>query len=235
MWWKKFVAYAKTQYGVEFTPQEAKTIRERFFATYSGLEDWHEKMRAFARKNKYVRSYSGRIRHLPMIDSSEDYIKQEAERQAINSPVQNFGSDLGVMAVSRMHEEIDDKYIKPMGFVHDAIYCYVPKRYLLWAARTLKWFMETNPLEEWFGVKMKVPIIADASFGINLNTEYEMEGLTLDFDAPYDFSKFEGLEIPRQRIPPNDGDRVKPLYSQIGDTITLRNNSFRSVSTRRTT
>lgn len=211
MGWRKFIGYAKTQYGVEFTDDEAQRIRSQFFIKYSKLEAWHEKYRNMARRDKQVRSYSGRIRHLPMIDSEDEMVQQEAGRQAINSPVQEFASSLGVMAMSRLSEEIDPRYLAPIAFVHDAIYCLVPKQHLEWGAKTLKWYMETNPIEEWFGIRMKCPIVADVSFGINFGDTFELKGLTLD--EPYDFSVFSAaedddapyIEVVEQADPPNYG------------------------------
>lgn len=210
MGWRKFIGYAKTQYGVEFTDEEAQRIRNAFFAKYSKLTAWHERQRKEAERTGQVRSYSGRIRHLPMIYSDDEMIQQEAGRQSINSPVQEFASSLGVMAIGRLVKEIDPKYLAPIAFVHDAIFCYVKAEYLEWGAKTLKWYMETNPLREWFGVKLPCPIVADVSFGLNFGDTYELEGLTLD--EPYDFTPVvtndEGEEVifvPEQVEPPNYG------------------------------
>lgn len=219
MGWRKFIGYAKTQYGVEFTEEEAQQIRTTFFDTYSALPRWHEAMRNFAKNNGYVRSYSGRVRHLPMIDSEDEGVAAEAGRQAINSPVQGFGSDLGIMACGRVNEEVDSRYLAPVAFVHDAIFCYVPERYLEWGAKTLKWYMESNAIEEWFGIRMKIPIVADVSFGLNFGDTNELEGLKLDED--YDFGQFwdeekqSGILVPRQRIPPNNGRVLSPPYTQL--------------------
>lgn len=210
MGWRKFIGYAKTQYGVEFTDEEAQRVRSAFFNKYSRLPAWHERQRAEAMRTKEVRSYSGRIRHLPMIDSDDEMIQQEAGRQSINSPVQEFASSLGVMAIGRLSAEIDPEYLAPIAFVHDAIFCYVKAEYLEWGAKTLKWYMETNPIEEWFGVKLACPIVADVSFGLNFGDTYELEGLTLD--DPYDFTSVvtndDGeveVYVPEQREPHNYG------------------------------
>lgn len=216
MGWRKFIGYAKTQYGVEFSEEEAQRIREAFFDKYSALPRWHVAMREFAHRYGYVRSYSGRIRHLPMVESEDQMVQQEAERQAINSPVQEFGSSLGIMAISRLHEEVDSRYLAPVAFVHDAIYCWVPYQYLEWGAKTLKHYMQTNPLEEWFNLRMKCPIVADVSFGLNLGDTHEMEGFTLD--KPYDFGQFwdeekqSGILVPKQKTPPNGGLLLTPPY-----------------------
>jgi len=236
MGWRKFIGYAKTQYGVEFTEKEAQRIRAAFFDTYSALPQWHARMREFVRQHGFVRSYSGRIRHLPTIGSAEEFIQQEAERQAINSPVQEFGSSLGVMATGRINEEIDDRYLAPVAFVHDAIYCYVPCEYLLWGARMLKWYMESNRIEEWFGVRLQVPIVADVGFGVNMGDTYELKGLK--FREPFDFGQFEydesdpeqvkahdglpSIIVPPQKTPPGNGKRSIPLYSYVDDELVVR-------------
>jgi uracil-DNA glycosylase family 4 len=215
MGWRGFIAYAKTQYGVVFTEREAQHVRTAFFAKYSRLSVWHAMMREFAHEHGFVRSYSGRIRHLPMINSSDDGIRSEAERQAINAPVQEFGSSLGVITMGRIEREVDPACLELVGFVHDALYAYVPKEYVEWGAKTLKWYMQTNPLESLFGVKMKCPIVADVGFGLNLGEVYEMGEIPVEKDGrmgvgSYDFGALweegdSGLIVPTQRVPANNG------------------------------
>ena len=215
MGWRNFIVYAKTQYGVEFTEEEAQEIRDTFFETYSDLPAWHERMRTKAKKHKQIRSYSGRIRHLPMIDSPEEGVSQEAQRQAINSPVQEFASSLGVMSIGRLSQEVDPAYLAPTGFVHDAIYARVPLEYIEWGAKTLKYYMESNDLEEAFGRRMKCPIVADVGFGMNGAEVNEMAGLRLD--RTFDFDTIDDLtmDIPEQLVPPNNGRVEVPEYLRI--------------------
>jgi len=84
MWWKKFKEYAKTDYGVDFTDEEAAHIRQMFFETYPRLLEWHQKTEKFVRKHKFVRAFNGRIRHLPMVDSPDESLAKQAVRQAVN-------------------------------------------------------------------------------------------------------------------------------------------------------
>lgn len=217
MGWRKFIGYAKTQYGVEFSEDEARRIREAFFSLYSGLAPWHDRMRAFATEHKFVRSYSGRVRHLPMIDSDDEMVRSEAGRQAINSPVQNFGSDLGIISMAAVRQDIDPAYLHPIAFVHDAIFCYAREEYAMWAAGIVKYYMETNPLEEMFGRVMKVPLIADVSVGRNFGDTYELAGFTdaesFDVSSLWNEETQSGILLPPQKIPPMNGRRVTPLYS----------------------
>lgn len=218
MGWRKFIVYAKTQYGVEFSENEAKRIRSAFFRKYKSLPLWHTAVRDFAAEYGYVRSYDGRIRHLPMVDSDDEGVRAEAGRQAINSPVQNFASDLGVMSVARLEQEVDPRYLAVVGFVHDAIYALVPEEYLEWGAKTLKHYMETNPLKEWFDLTLKVPIIADVGFGWSGGDTFEMKGLSQN--EMYDFNALEeaynvDLDLATQKVPPRAGRRQRREYMEI--------------------
>lgn len=168
MWWRKFKTYAKTDYGLEFTDKQAQELRESFFDLYSGLEEWHREKREFVKEHGYVRALHGAVRHLPSIYSSEEYIKQECERQAINSTVQRFASDLGLMAMIRLTREADPDIIRPIMFVHDALVLEVKEEYAEEAVGWVKYFMETPPLEAWFHIKAPLPIVADVAMGPSL-------------------------------------------------------------------
>jgi DNA polymerase I-like protein with 3'-5' exonuclease and polymerase domains len=215
MGWRKFVGYAKTQYGVDFTDQEAQETRTAFFETYPALPGWHAMTRRYVREHGFVRSYSGRVRHLPMVWSSDEAIAQEAERQAINSPVQEFASSLGIMSMGRIDQEVDSRCLAITGFVHDALYALVPLEYVEWGAKTLKYYMESNPLDEWFDLRLRLPIVADVGFGLNGGTTHEMKGLALDEE--YDFSRIKdlGFDLPRQRVPENNGLIETPEHLRI--------------------
>lgn len=211
MGWRKFRIYAKTQFGVEFTEKEAERVRYGFFDKYYMLDEWHMEQRNFAHENGYVRSYSGRIRHLPMIHSEEEFVVSEAERQAINSPVQEFASSLGVMSMGRMDRELDPQYLALTAFVHDAIYAYCDPRYVEWGAKTLKYYMESNDIEALFGHDLPVPIVAEVAFGVNGTDKWDMKNL--QEDKKYDFSKLKmDIELPKQKTPPNDGLLEEPVW-----------------------
>jgi DNA polymerase I-like protein with 3'-5' exonuclease and polymerase domains len=188
MWWKKFRQYAKTDYGIDFTEEEAESIRSLFFRTYPRLEEWHRAIEQFVKKHKFVRAFNGRIRHLPMVDSPDESIAKQAVRQAINSPVQSIASDLGLMAIGLLVPYLRRtglwENIKVCGFIHDSIVCLVKEEYAAKAIRIVKRYMENLPLKRWFGWEPEVPIVADAEIGYNLAETYEV--------SPKYFSKESG-------------------------------------------
>lgn len=219
MWYKKFTSYAKTQYGVEYTEEQSKEIREAYFRLYPGLIAYHKRQIEEAMKYGAVRSYTGRLRHLPQINSEEEWVRQEAGRQAINAPVQNVASDLGIMSAGEIVESIEPSYLQPVAFVHDALYCYAPAEYAIWAAKTLKWFMEGIDLQTRFGLRLRVPLVADVSIGMNFGDTHGLSGLSFDEDfdvsSLWDDEKQKGIQLPEQLIPPGNGVRVTPLYDEV--------------------
>ena len=174
MGWRKFITYAKTTYGVEFTDEEAQEIRKTFFRLYRNLRPWHDNIREFVRENKFVRAFDGRVRHLPSVESPDEGIASGAERQAINSPVQGFGSDLGLMALQLILQNVSAELLTPIGFIHDALVCIAPEAKAKEAATAIKYWMEHIPLKQWFNFSPPIPIIAEAAVGKNLSTMIEI-------------------------------------------------------------
>lgn len=168
MWHTKFVKYAKTDYGVTYTEQEAKAIREQFFRSYAGLEPWHRRMKATVREYGYVRAMHGSLRRLPDIYSHDEMVQSMTERQSVNSPIQKFASDLGLLAMAELAEHADWETWYPESFVHDANYIEVKDEYADSVASHVKWVMQNLPLQDMFGITAPIPLISDVSTGKNL-------------------------------------------------------------------
>lgn len=174
---RKFKDFAKTDYGLDFTEEESYALRRAFFARYSRLEIWHKTMRELVRSNGYVRSLHGAIRHLPGIKSNMEGIQAECERQAINSPVQRFASDIGLIGMTRISRDLPESWGGVEAFIHDAVITEVREDKADEACAQIKYMMETPPLESWFGLRMSVPIKADVSIGPDLGSQKEVKGL----------------------------------------------------------
>jgi len=166
MSWQKFVDYSFDSYGVKVTDEEAEAWRNRFFETYPALRPWHEKQRRLAQKYKRVVSPIGRVRHLTDIMSSDKDVRSEAERQAINSPVQSFASDMMLYSLIRLHGMMPRDQARIVGTVHDSILFEVRDQYLDRWAPVIKNVMEdTAHIERTFGMEVTVPIVADIEVG----------------------------------------------------------------------
>lgn len=125
-----FITYAETVYGVSFTMDEAQHVHRTFFDTWIGLADWHAKAIRRAHNTGQVVSPIGRVRRLPDIHDHDPRKVGDAERRAINSPVQGFASDIMQIAAASIagtlpgHQPVQDCYL--VGTVHDSIVAEAP-------------------------------------------------------------------------------------------------------------
>jgi DNA polymerase-1 len=172
MGWKKFKIYSWEKYGIRVSDADAKAFRERFFELYHDLPEWHKKMRRLVRQLGYVVSPIGRKRRLPDIFSSDEGIQAAAEREAINSPVQGFGSDYVLAAAIEMYfkhilpKDPDFKTIRPVGSVHDAIYYEIRNDKIdYWAPIIKATFDDATRLKDWFNYEPPLPITGDIKLG----------------------------------------------------------------------
>jgi DNA polymerase-1 len=163
----KFISTAWDSYGIKVTPQEAEAARTAFFQQFPMLLKWHATQRRLAHRNQRVQSPIGRIRHLPDIVSREKGVVGEAERQAINSPVQAMASDLCLLSLVLLDRAFRKRGLRaaPIGTVHDAINFEVPVDELATVLPLIKTTMEAPPLERLFGWSPSVPIVADIGVG----------------------------------------------------------------------
>ena len=171
MGWKKFKTYAWEKYGVRVSDAEAKAFRQRFFELYHDLPGWHDLMRKTVRQLGYVVSPIGRKRRLPDIRSSDEGVQASAEREAINSPVQGFGSDYVLAAFIEvfnriMKEDPNFETIRPVGTVHDAQYYEIRNDKIdYWANIVKTIFDDPTRLKEWFDYTPPLPITGDMKLG----------------------------------------------------------------------
>lgn len=186
MWWKKFKLYARDNYGVEVTDEQAQDSRIAFFSLYSDYPKWHDRQRRYARQNGYVRSLSGRKRRLPKAMSYEDTPERgAAERQAINSPVQSFANELNLMAALQLREEYGRDVVKICGTVHDAILAIVRDDMVPEVTTRLLEIMSAPALMKEFDIDITVPVEAEAklgpwSQGVSLDKWLKARGIRYD-------------------------------------------------------
>jgi DNA polymerase I-like protein with 3'-5' exonuclease and polymerase domains len=171
-----FRIYAKTQYGVDYTSGEASDTRDLFFRTYSTLTAWHDRRRAEVRRDGKVTGLLGAVRHLPSIRSADRGMASSSERQAINAPVQRLGSDIGLIALTRIAQQTDPSIIRPIGFVHDQVITEVKLGHQQEMLNALVWAMEdVSPMRNWFGVTPPLPFRSDPEVGGTLGTLKEQD------------------------------------------------------------
>lgn len=158
----KFREYARDKYGQDLTMEEAIRFRQRFFDLYSELPRWHMKQRDIVKMYGQVRTLTGRIRHLPGVFSPSEELRASAERQAINTPVQSFASDLTLASIIEIYQTIPRDRCRIVGTVHDAILFEVRNEYIEEVTEQIKAIMEKPQIiTEKFGIRFPVPLVSD--------------------------------------------------------------------------
>lgn len=158
----KFITYALDNYGIVVTEEEAHEMREGFFDLYDRLPAWHARQKRLVHSLGRVHSPIGRIRHLPDVYSDDKKVRAEAERQAINSPVQSFASDLMLVSLVRLSRQLDPRRSWVVGTVHDALLFEIQDDYVSEAAGIIYETMtDINYVERTFDCDITVPIEVD--------------------------------------------------------------------------
>jgi uracil-DNA glycosylase family 4 len=181
----KFISTAFENYGSHFTLEEAQGARRAYFELYPKLLPWHARQRRLVNEYGRVQSPLGRIRHLPDVYSPDQGVRAEAERQAINSPVQGFASDLAVLSMNVINQRFREQGIMGycLGLVHDAINYEIRDDHLARALPIIKDTMEDMDIVyRKFGTVVDIPIIADVAIGRHWGDKLELTP-----DQVYDF------------------------------------------------
>lgn len=160
----KFADQAWRDYQLNFTVAEAEELREAFFAQWPELALWHEYQRKIARRGE-VRNLLGRKRRLPQIHSSNEYDVSEAERMAINAPVQSLASDLVLLGIIDCQRILDSRYARIVGTVHDSVLLEVRRDYVRDTIKKTSDALLYPNLKKRFGVELTVPLEVEYAVG----------------------------------------------------------------------
>jgi DNA polymerase-1 len=100
--------YGITSYGLakmlRINPKDAQTYIDTFFARYAGVRPYFESILSDARTKGYVETYFGRRRTIRDINDANRMIREHAEREAMNMPIQGTSADI----IKRAMITIDD-------------------------------------------------------------------------------------------------------------------------------
>jgi DNA polymerase-1 len=102
---------------------DAKNLIDNYFKSYPKVKEYMDQQIAFARENEYVKTYFGRRRYLPDINSRNAVVKGIAERNAINAPIQGTAADIIKIAMIQIEEKMVQAKLKSRMIlqVHDEL------------------------------------------------------------------------------------------------------------------
>jgi DNA polymerase-1 len=123
----------------------AKDYISAYYERYQGIKRYTEEMIEAARKNGYVTTLFNRRRYLPDIDHNNSRIRSEAERMAINTPIQGTAADLIKKAMINIHNRLEEEKLasKMLLQVHDELVFEVPEQELKRVMPMIKEEMES--------------------------------------------------------------------------------------------
>jgi DNA polymerase-1 len=88
---------------------EAHQFYDDYFAQFPGLAQYLESTRGFARKNGYTETFFGRRRQFSGMKSTLPYVRAQAERMAINAPIQGTEADVIKLAMIRVDHLLEEE------------------------------------------------------------------------------------------------------------------------------
>jgi DNA polymerase I len=107
---------------------EATELIAQYFSQYPGLKAYMEKTVQQARDQGFVTTLMGRRRYLRDIHSKSSLERSNAERMAVNTPIQGAAADMVKMAMVNIHRDLQEKQLqtKMILQVHDELVFDVP-------------------------------------------------------------------------------------------------------------
>ena len=162
------VIYGISAFGlakqIDVSREDAKNFINAYFEKFPGIMAYMDKMKDEVKARGYVETIFGRRCHFPGISDKNPNMRQFAERQAINAPLQGAAADIIRRAMIRMPDAIKDIPATMLLQVHDELLFEVEKGAeddLIKAARDV---MENaaDPV-----VKLDVKLTVDAGVGAN--------------------------------------------------------------------
>lgn len=99
----------------------AKYVIDRYYQQFSGITKWKQEVIAYGRAKGYVKTMSGRRRHLTDLTSSDTQMRARAERQAVNAVVQGSAADICKQAMINVYNEFLPYKARIMVQVHDEL------------------------------------------------------------------------------------------------------------------
>jgi DNA polymerase-1 len=143
--------------------KEAQEFIYNYFNKFPTIKDYIDFGIGQARKNIYVSTILGRKLHLPDLQSTNKVLVREAERVAVNMPIQGSAADIIKIAMNNIHNKIkDDPDIKMIIQVHDELVFEVKKSKLDLAKELIVKEMENALPEEYSSI---VPLVVDIGIG----------------------------------------------------------------------
>lgn len=158
--------YGKSAFGLaqelKIGRREAQDIISRYFVRYNGVKRFLDQQILDAKEKGYAETLMGRKRYLPDIQSRNPAVRANAERMAMNAPIQGTAADLMKIAMLNLDQELDQGGYRSKLIiqVHDELLLDCPKDEAEKAQKLVCQVMEN-------AMKLSVPLRVNTSCGDN--------------------------------------------------------------------
>ncbi|HNL11238.1 MAG TPA: DNA polymerase I, partial [Turneriella sp.] len=162
------IVYGVTEFGLarnlSITRGEAKELMANYFAAFPGIKTYMQQAIDSARKQGYAENLFGRRRPIGDLGHANRFVREAAERLAINTPVQSTAADLIKKAMITIEEKLRHSKMQSRMVlqIHDELLFEVAPGEEAGLERLAKDAMENV-------VKLRVPLRVDGAFGRNWN------------------------------------------------------------------
>lgn len=127
--------------------EEAKTFIEEYFKKFPKIKNWQDQIKRKVQENGFVENENGRRRWFGDIYSSHQRAQAEAERAAVNMPIQSLEADVLKMAMIKIMQDLQEKNLvgskaKLILTIHDELLLEVKEKNMKEIAALVKTDME---------------------------------------------------------------------------------------------
>ena len=160
------IIYGISSFGLaqrlQLPRSEAKALIDGYFETYPGVKKYIDNVIEEAGNKGYVETIFGRIRHLRDIRSQNMAVRNFAQRNAVNAPIQGSAADMIKLAMINIYNRLRDGKLKTKMIlqVHDELVFDVFLPELDAIKRIVQYEMEHVK-------RLSVPLIVDIGVGKN--------------------------------------------------------------------
>jgi len=141
---------------------EAKQIMENYFHRFGGVKHYLDTVVTQARKDGYTATLFDRRRYLPELTSTNRATRENAERAALNAPIQGAAADIIKIAMLRIHHQLKKTNAKSRVLlqVHDELVVEIAPGELTTVKKLIEHEMDN-------AITLKVPLEVSTGHGPN--------------------------------------------------------------------
>lgn len=141
---------------------EAKQIMENYFHRFGGVKHYLDTVVTQARKDGYTATLFDRRRYLPELTSTNRATRENAERAALNAPIQGTAADIIKIAMLRIHHQLKKTNAKSRVLlqVHDELVVEIAPGELTTVKKLIEHEMDN-------AITLKVPLEVSTGHGPN--------------------------------------------------------------------